>query len=477
MDRATAVPDVETVPGERAEQWVTHHQRHAATSTFVYEFVWDTTSPAVGPFCTDVDGNVLLDFASHVASSPLGYNNPKLTDRLEEFGVVDPLKIAGQDFCVSAGWPPEDPDLPGPTQLLDELVELTDHYGLETAFLSNSGAEAIENAIKVCYATVGGDYGITFDGAFHGRTLGALSLNRSKAVHRRGYPEIAGIESVPFCTDRTCDPSSCSCGFFRGGGPGTETGADPGDASGDRRSALAAMLGEEGRLDPADVSYVVVEPVQGEGGYRFPSEAFMDELAAVVDRHDIPLIADEIQTGLGRTGEMWGADHYAIEPDVITSAKALRVGATVGRPELFPEEQGRLSSTWGGGDLLGSLLGVLTIEAIRDHDLLANARERGDQFTRRVREDLPPFVTDVRGKGLLLALEFDSKARRDAAICTAFRHGLLTLGCGHRTLRVLPPLDVTAREIDIGVDLLHDTFEDDSVRTPSPRRTDTGEVT
>lgn len=479
MDRDTAEPDVRSLPGERAQRWVEYHQQRAAPSTFVYEFIWDVTAPATGPFCTDVDGNVLLDFASHVAASPLGYNNPKITEPLSEFDAIDPTKIAGQDFYASAGWPPEDPSLPGPTQLLDRLIEITERYGMDTVFLSNSGAEAVENAIKVCYDHVNGKHGITFAGGFHGRTLGALSLNRSKAVHRRGFPEIAGIESVPFCENRHCDATTCSCGFFIDSrGEETESGASSsGEPASEIASSLRRMLDPvRGNVDASDVSYLVIEPIQGEGGYRIPSQSFMTEVAAVADEHDIPVIADEIQTGLGRTGEMWGVDHYDVEPDVITSAKALRVGATIGRAELFPDVSGRLSTTWGGGDVLSSLQGVLTIDAIREYDLLSNARKRGAQFKERLREEGPEFVVDVRGKGLMLAVELDSKPRRDAAVCEAFSRGLLTLGCGYRTMRVLPPLDVTAREIDLGVDVLLEALDDRRVKDASPAHSGADDV-
>ncbi|MDY6765428.1 MAG: aminotransferase class III-fold pyridoxal phosphate-dependent enzyme, partial [Halobacteria archaeon] len=187
MDRDTAEPEVHEIPGKKAREWVEHHQKFAAPSTYVYEFVWDIMKDAEGPFCTDVDGNVLLDFTSHVAASPLGYNNPKMMEKLEGFDLVDPLKIAGQDFYVSLGGPPDE-SMPGPTQLMEKLTEVTEHYGMDTVFLSNSGAEAIENAIKICYDNTDiPKYGITFEGAFHGRTLGTLSLNRSKEVYRRKY--------------------------------------------------------------------------------------------------------------------------------------------------------------------------------------------------------------------------------------------------------------------------------------------------
>ncbi len=448
MDRHTAEPRVTELPGKRAQEWVDYHHDAAAKTTYVYEFVWDITEDAEGPFCTDVDGNVLLDFTSHVAAAPLGYNNPKILEKLREFDIVDPLKIAGQDFYASGGWPPEDPEFPGPTQLMHELTDRTGHYDMDTVFLSNSGAEAVENGIKACYDhSDGANYAITFDGAFHGRTLGALSLNRSKSVHRREYPEVAGVHDVPFCDSSGCTRSSCDCGFF------------PGDA--DDPSVLRRKLDpKQGHIDPDEVAFLIMEPIQGEGGYRFPSDAFAEEIQDVCATHDIPLIADEIQAGVGRTGEMWGADHYAIEPDVITSAKGLRVGATIANEDVFPDEKSRLSSTWGAGDVIAAMQGVLTLEAIDEYDLMDNAVTRGEQLMDRLRETDDEIVTDVRGKGLMVAAEFDSKERRDDVMEAALNRGLLTLGCGHRTLRLLPPLDVTEREIDLAADLLDDAIQD-----------------
>ncbi|ESP88477.1 class-III pyridoxal-phosphate-dependent aminotransferase [Candidatus Halobonum tyrrellensis] len=447
MNRDTAEPDVSLMPGERAREWAQHHRDVAATSTYVYDFVWDITEDAEGPFVTDVDGNVLLDFTSHVAAAPLGYNNPKVMDRLAEFDMVDPLKIAGQDFYVSDGSPPGESTFPGPTELMYRLTDLTDHYGLDTVFLCNSGAEAVENAIKICYDdTGGGKYGVTFDGGFHGRTLGALSLNRSKSVYRSEFPEISGIDDVPFCDDAGCDPASCSCGFFVDGG---ET------------SVLRRKLdSEHGHVDPEELSYIIIEPVQGEGGYRFPSDAFMEEVASVCADYDINLIADEIQAGLGRTGEMWASDHYAIEPDVITVAKGARVGATIANEGTFPDEKARLSSTWGAGDVVSSMLGVFTLEAIEEYDLMANAVARGRQFKETLRDADPANVEEIRGKGLLLGVEFDSKRRRDDVQHAALRSGLLTLACGYKVLRLLPPLDATEREIDIGATMLLDAIEE-----------------
>jgi len=447
MDRHSAEPAVDAMPGEKAERWAEFHHQHSAPSTYVYDFVWDITEDAEGPFCTDVDGNVLLDFTSHVAAAPLGYNNPKIMDDLREFDLVDPNKIAGQDFYFSSGESPDEASVPGPAHLMEELVERTAHYDADTVFLSNSGAEAVENAMKICYDhRDGAKYAITFDGAFHGRTLGALSLNRSKEVYRRKFPEIPGVHDVPYCDDTACDPATCSCGFFPGG---TD---DP--------SLLRKKLDPKtGHINPDEVAFLMMEPIQGEGGYRFPSDSFMEEVQDLCATHDIPLIADEIQAGVGRTGEMWGSDHYAIEPDVITAAKGLRVGATVSNSDIFPDETSRLSSTWGAGDVLSSLQGVLTLRAIDEHDLLDNADEREAQFRQHMADADIPGVEDVRGKGLMLAVEFSDKDRRDAVLEAALRRGLLTLGCGTKVIRLLPPMDVTEREMAIGLDLLVESIQ------------------
>jgi len=449
MDRETATPDVTEMPGERARQWADFHREHAATSTYVYDFVWDTSAPAEGPFCTDVDGNVLLDFTSHVASAPLGYNNPKIMEKLEGFDLVDPMKIAGQDFYVSNGGTPDDPEFPGPTHLLERITDATSHYDLDTAFLSNSGAEAVENAIKICYAE-GGSRSVTFEGAFHGRTLGALSHNRSKSVQRRGFPEVPGVISVPYCS---CE-GDCECGW-RTNGPGGNVLAD-------------RLHPTRGNVDADEVAFLILEPQQGEGGYRVPNDEFARDIADLKAEYDIKIISDEIQAGLGRTGEMWGVDHLPFDPDVITSAKGLRVGATIANEDVFPEEKGRLSSTWGAGDVLASAQGVATLDAIEEYDLVANSRERGRQLTELVTDHDSEYVVDVRGRGLMFAMEFDTKDRREAVVHAALKRGLLTLGCGYKSLRLLPPLDVTEREIELGVDLLFDAMDDPAVRQASP---------
>ncbi|UIP01426.1 aminotransferase class III-fold pyridoxal phosphate-dependent enzyme (plasmid) [Halobaculum sp. CBA1158] len=444
MDRDTAEPDAAALPGPNARKWVQFHQEHSAPSEYSHEFVWDVTREADGPFVTDVDGNVLLDFTCHIGAAPLGYNNEKVLSRLREFDLVEPMKIAGQDMYFGAGPTPDEAEVPGSSHLMEALVDASDQYGMDTVFLSNSGAEAMENAMKITHdLRAPAKYGVAFSGSFHGRTLGTLSVTKSKDVYTRHYPEVSGIETVPFCADRDCDAGSCDCGFFTGEG-----------------SRLRAMLSPEGgHVNPDEIAFLTLEPIQGVGGYRFPSEAFMSEVAAVTDEYDIPLVVDEIQSGVGRTGEIWASDHYAIEPDVIASAKALRVGATISRSEVFPAEKNRLGSTFGGGDVLGSMMGAFTLEAIREHDLLENATRRGRQAKELLAERTPEHVEDIRGKGLMLAVEFDTPDRRAAVVEAALERGLLTLGCGEKTIRLLPPLDSTEREIELGISLFCDAVD------------------
>lgn len=436
MDRSNASPDVSTLPGPGAEHRVAHHMTHAATSTYVYEFVWDITQPAIGPFCTDVDGNILLDFTSHVGAAPLGYNNPTLLDSLSEFDIVDPLKIAGQDFYTSIGNPTET-DLPGAGELMERLIDVSPPAH-DTVFLTNSGAEAVENAIKITYDATAGQYGITFNGAFHGRTLGALSLNRSKSVHRRHFPEIAGVHDVPFCRDSTCEPETCGCGFFTDSGSILRDTIDP----------------DAGIIHPDDLAYIILEPVQGEGGLHIPSQAFIDEISRLQTTHNIPIISDEIQSGMGRTGTFWASDDFPLTPDVICAGKAARVGATIAPSDMFPSTASRLSSTWGGGAILDMLQGALTIDIIHEQNLLDNAKAKGTYLVELLEDAAFDQVTEIRGKGLLVGMEFANKAIRDAVLEEAFSRGLLTLGCGTSTLRLLPPLDVTERELQMAVDIV-----------------------
>jgi 4-aminobutyrate aminotransferase len=417
-----------------------YHRAAAARATYVEGFVWDRAAPAVGPFCTDPDGNVFLDFASHVGTSPLGYNHPELVALSHSLKPIDPDRYAGTDFVSAYGEDPEHLQVPTPSHLHHKLLEITAPFGFGTAFFSNSGAEAVENAIKICYdARRNCGYGFCFLGAFHGRTLGALSLNRSKRLHRSWYPQIPNIVHLPYCTCR----EECQCGFWL-------------DSAGSA-SRLAQFLDPmRGLIDPEEVAYIIIEPVQGEGGYHVPSASFMAEIGRLARQYHIPLIADEIQSGLGRTGRWWASEHFDIRPDIIVAGKALRVGATVGRAELFPKEEMRLGSTWGEGNALSSAIGFTTIEIIQREGLLAHATQMGERFRRDLRglQGRFDFIADIRGLGLMIAIELDAVERRDRVLHACLERGLLLVGCGFKAIRFLPPLDVTHRELDLALEIL-----------------------
>jgi 4-aminobutyrate aminotransferase len=445
MERSTATPHVRaTPPGPQSRKWIAYHRAAAARATYVEGFVWDRAAPAAGPFCTDPDGNVYLDFASHVGTSPLGYNHPELLAVSDRLKSIDPDRYAGTDFISAYGRDPQQIEIPTPSHLHHKLLEITGPFAFGTAFFSNSGAEAVENAIKICYdARRNCGYGFCFLGAFHGRTLGALSLNRSKRLHRSWYPQIPNIVHLPYCT---CG-EECRCGFWLG-----PVGSE---------SRLAHFLDPvRGLIDPAEVAYIIIEPIQGEGGYHVPNAAFMAEVGRVARQHQIPLIADEIQSGMGRTGQWWASEHFEIRPDIIVAGKALRVGATIGRAELFPKEEMRLGSTWGEGNALSSAVGFTTIEVIQREGLLGHATRMGERLRHELRnlQRRFNFILDVRGLGLMDAMELDTVERRGRILQACLKRGLLLLGCGFKAIRFLPPLDVTQRELDLALEILSEVL-------------------
>ncbi len=452
MKRETANVVIKTPPpGPHAREWAEFHRRYAARTTYHESFIWDRPAPAVGPFCTDVDGNIILDFVSHVASSPLGYNHPELVELASRMAGIDPDRYAGCDFIGAWGPDPKSSEVPTPSHLHYKLMEITSQFGFGSAFFTNSGAEAVENAIKICYDhRKNYGYGVCFYGAFHGRTLGALSLNRSKKVQRDWFPQIPNIIDFPYCT---CPEENCTCGWKI-----CCTGKDG------LMSQLDYYLDPDvGLVAPGEVAYIILEPIQGEGGFRVPTLGFMQEVRRLATKYDIPLIVDEIQSGLGRTGKWWAVEHFGIEPDIITVAKSLRVGATLGKTEFFPQQEYRISSTWGEGNALSSAMGYKIIEIMERENLLDNAARMGDYFLGELRrlQTKFPCIVDVRGIGLMDAIEIDTKETRDRLIRRALERGLLVIGCGHKAIRFLPPLDVRPREIDIALEILEKTLKEE----------------
>lgn len=205
MDREKTTPKVKNL--HRSKEYIEKFHRHGAKSTHKHPFVWSYSDESIGPFCKDLDGNIFLDFTSHVSAAPLGYNHPEIKKALNKHDLSDPVKIAGQDFYTSG-------DFPGPTELQEKIIETTKKLDLNTVFLVNSGAEAVENAIKISY-DYGGSRGICFNRSFHGRTLGALTLTTSKEKCREKYPKIPGVKEVPFCGCRGKYNGECRCSAVR----------------------------------------------------------------------------------------------------------------------------------------------------------------------------------------------------------------------------------------------------------------------
>jgi 4-aminobutyrate aminotransferase len=357
-----------------------------------------------GVYCVDIDGNKFLDFACQIASNPLGYNHPGLLNVVKKYGKIQPVKYAGQDFTVE-----------GHLDLIEALTSVSPK-GMNAAFVVNSGAEAVENAIKIAMRKrENKKFSVSVQGAFHGRTLGALSLHHSKPIHRKGYMLEPNME-VPF-----------------------------GDSAGD---VLEKIIGKYGS---GAVSFVILEHMQGEGGYRIPTDKMVKSLRSVTKKHGIPYIADEVQSGMGRTGKWWAFEHYGIKPDVFSSAKALQVGACVANRNMFPKEMGAISSTWGGGSIIDMALGVKTIEIIKKEKLLERNRKMGNYIVKRLEEI---GGESIRGGGLMVAFDLSSKKERDNVIVECVRRGLLVLGAGEKSIRVIPPYIIREEEVDEGIRII-----------------------
>ena len=406
--------------------------RYASEATYEESFVWDKILAASGPWAHDPDGNLWLDFAGHIAVNAVGYNHPEIVRLLDDpiAGKVlttTPDRTAGTDFISAAGPDPTRSMAPMPSHLHEALHNVSPKQ-LNKSFFVSTGAEAVENAVKLAWAYKKNyGYGVTFDGAFHGRTLGALSLNRSKHVQRKWYPEIPKI-----LTARYNDPYWL----------------------------------DKLRIDPEEIAFVIAEPFQGEGGYIPATHQFMASLDVNTTKYDFPLIIDEIQAGVGRTGKFWCFEHYGIVPDMVTTGKALQISAVLGKEKYFPTEKGRISSTWAEGNILNSALGYMVIKIILEEKLMKNADEMGEYFRKRLEQIIIPnalvdgtavkMFNHVRGVGLMIGVTPAFPEYRGIIVEEAAKKGLLIIGCGKDSIRFLPPLNVNKHEIDVCVGILEE---------------------
>ena len=433
--RLTLESDAPTIPGPRGREIIERDEQVMSPSLpRSYGLV---ISHASGAEVWDVDENRYIDFMTGIAVTSTGHCHPEVVqaikDQAERF-----LHICLSDFYYDVA-----------AQVAEKLAAIAPFKEEAQVFLSNSGAEAVEAAMKLARYTTGRRQFISFQGAFHGRTLGALSLTASKYSQRAGFaPFIPGVTHIPYP------------GAYR---PVLNMGlrADYGEAVVDYIEHLFDIS-----LDAGDVAAIVIEPILGEGGYVVPTPGFFPALRALCDRYKILLIADEVQSGMGRTGKWWAIEHFGVEPDIVTVAKGIAsgmpLGAMIARKSLMTWEPGAHGSTFGGNPV--SCAAALATLRLIENGLMQNAAEMGDYLLNAARELMArhPSIGDVRGKGLMIGMELvkDHVTReaahdlRDAVILHAFMNGLLLLGAGKSALRLMPPLTITRDLADEALGIL-----------------------
>lgn len=432
----TDLPNLLTsLPGPRAKAII---QRDAAVLSPSYTRGYPlVVERGEGAIIEDVDGNRFLDFNAGIAVTSTGHCHPRVVAAIER-QAARLIHMSGTDFYYE-----------NMVALAEKLASLAPGGGPRRVYFGNSGTEAIETAIKLARYATGKEKLIAFFGCFHGRTMGSLSLTASKSIQRKGFGSLlSGVFHAPYPNPYRCAP-----------------GQTP------EECAMASIRFIEDQLfrtvaPPEDVAAIFVEPLQGEGGYVLPPKLFFDELQRIGSQYGILLVADEIQSGMGRTGKMWASDHVGFVPDILTSAKAIASGlplsAVIARAELMSWPPGAHASTFGGNPV--AVASALTTIDLLESELIRNASEMGGYLCARMSE-WPRrfrFVGDVRGRGLMLAFELvrdkQTKERapelRDQVVMDAFERGLLVLGAGQNVVRLSPPLIITRDQADFALDTL-----------------------
>jgi 4-aminobutyrate aminotransferase len=427
------VPNIRTgLPGPNAQVLLERDQRFMSPSyTRIYPLVVARGSGAV---IEDVDGNRFLDFTAGIAVTATGHCHPEVVAAIQD-QAAKLIHMSGTDFYYQ-------PQI----DLAQRLAEAAPGTTPKRVFFTNSGAEALEAGLKLARWHTGRSRAIAFLGAFHGRTYGAMSLSGSKLVHRRGFsPLVPDIHHVPYprgCT-RCADPDlGCEC----------------------VRQIEETVLRRI--APPEEVAAIFVEPIQGEGGYHVPPTGFLPGLRQLCDRHRILLVADEVQSGMGRTGKLFAVEHWGVEPDIICLAKGIAsgmpLGAIIARGEVMDWPPGSHASTFGGNPV--SCRAALKSIELLESQYIANAAERGSQFREGLYElrRKHPRIGDIRGLGLMTAADIvDPEDRttldpltRDDIVQSSFRYGLLLLGCGEAAIRFCPPLCISAQQVDTALGIL-----------------------
>jgi len=441
--RPTAPHIITELPGPRARALIARDEAVVSPSlTRAYPLVAETASGCV---VTDVDGNRFLDFAAGIAVCSTGHAHPTVVRAIQE-QAARLIHIAATDFYE-----------PRYLEFTERLAAIAPFAEPARVFLTNSGTEAVEGAIKLARYHTHRPGIIAFEGGFHGRTLGALSLTNSKLKQRAGFgPLLPMVYHAPFPRVRA---------WREGSG---------GDGSAELDVLRGAILGR--LIAPSDVAAIVVEPVQGEGGYFPAPPAFIQGLREICDEHGILLVADEIQSGMGRTGSWWAMEQYGVEPDILTTAKGIAsgmpIGAFLARESVWTWPAGAHGSTFAGNPVCAAA-GLATLDLLAD-GLIQNAAHAGEvllEGLKRVAED-STAVRDVRGMGLMVGVEFRTHEQANAVERAAFERGLLVLECGASTLRMCPPLVVDDATLQVGIGLFADSLS--AVGGPLPGIAETG---
>jgi 4-aminobutyrate aminotransferase len=391
----------------------------------------------------DVDGNEFLDFAAGIAVVSTGHCHPEVVAAIQK-QAAELIHISGTDFFHTPL-----------TDLAERLSAVAPMPGPHKFFYGNSGAEAIECALKLARYHTGRQQVISFFGAFHGRTMGALSLTGSKPQQKRRFsPLVPGVTHIRYpYAYRGCS-----------GGPQEEEAFSLGCARFIEEKLFKTILA------PEEVAAIFIEPIQGEGGYVVAPDNFLRELRAICTRHGILLVVDEVQSGAGRTGKWWAIEHSGVEPDMVCMAKGIASGMPLGvcmaRADIMDWVPGSHASTFGGNPI--SLAAALATMDILEREGIDNAARVGDFILNRLRgwKETHPLVGDVRGRGLMIGIELvkDKTTRepvtalRNRVETLAFERGLMILGCGETSIRLCPPLLVNEHEATVALDILEEAL-------------------
>ncbi len=428
-------------PGPKARAIIARDKAVAATC-YIKEYPL-VIARGSGPMVEDVDGNRFLDFMAGIAVCSTGYSHPAVVQAIKD--AADRfLHICGGDFYYE-----------GMAALSERLAAIAPGAGGKKVFLTNSGTEAVEGAMKLSRHATGRTAFVAFKGSFHGRSYGALSLTSSKARQHSGFgPFLPDVHHVAYGYCYRCEYGKTfpDCGIF-----------------------CVDILERDlfaRHLDPKDVAAVFVEPLQGEGGYVLPPPGWLRAVRALCDRHGILLVMDEVQSGIGRTGLMFACEHEGVVPDILVTAKGLGsgmpIGAIIAREEVSTWEPGAHGSTFGGNPVCCAAA-LATLDLVQG-GLIANARARGEQLTAGLKQLAAGHdcIGDVRGVGLMQGIEFvTDRTTREPAVeiahqleQLAFGKGLLLLAAGRNALRLAPPLVVDAEDVDIALGILEQCLQE-----------------